>query len=341
MNPELTTVPAEVDERRVGISYSGGGPLLLIELGIAQAFIDLKIVPVAIAGVSAGAIAGAAHALDPIGGAGIKAAAKVLPSLSDHRLGLTKAEIVAKVLGSLLSAQMLPSGLGDNAPIHGMAEEAFKEVTGRPRLTIGDFGKDSRTKLYIGATDRRQCERYWFPDSAEVATALMASSAIPGVFPPVRTTIDGTEGVFIDGAVAQNQPLSKLVLDEKCGTLYACALGYDGEAMREPTDALDNALSAISIVTHESSRLEQAYVECKFAQAGKGNVYHIHPDGPFAITSFTFTETLIREVIDLACRQTKDWINQQGWMPPTAPEAVPLTAVPVSAGERSNGGGRT
>src|SRR2546425_8387930 len=74
MNPYLTSVPADVDEQRVGISYSGGGPLLLIELGIAQAFVDLKIVPVAIAGVSAGAIARTGHALDPDGGAGIQGA---------------------------------------------------------------------------------------------------------------------------------------------------------------------------------------------------------------------------------------------------------------------------
>ena len=340
MNPYLTSVPADVDEQRVGISYSGGGPLLLIELGIAQAFVDLKIVPVAIAGVSAGAIAGTAHALDPVGGAGIKAAAKALLTVSDHKLGLTKAEIVAKVLGSLLSAQKLPSGLGDNAPVHDMAEGAFKEVTGRPRLIVGDFGKDSRTKLYIGATDRHQCERYWFPDSAEVATALVASSAIPGVFPPCSMTVSGNDGLFIDGGVAQNQPLSKLVVDEKCGTLYACAVGYDGEAMRDPADALDNALSSVSIITHESSRLEQAYVECKFAQAGKGKVYHIHPDGPFAITSFNFTESLIRDVIDLACRQTKAWITENRLRRPTEPEAVPA-AVPVGSGGRPNGEGRT
>ena len=340
MEPYLTNVPPDVDEDRVGISYSGGGPLLLIELGIAQAFVDLKIVPVAIAGVSAGAIAGTAHALDPTGGAGIEAAAKALLTVSDHKLGLTKAEIVAKVLSSLLSAQKLPSGLGDNAPVHDMVEGAFKEVTGRPRLIVGDFGKDSRTKLYIGATDRHQCERYWFPDSAEVARALVASSAIPGVFPPCRMTVSGNDGLFIDGGVAQNQPLSKLVLDEKCGTLYACAVGYDGEAMRDPADALDNALSSVSIITHESSRLEQAYVECKFAQAGKGKVYHIHPDGPFAITSFNFTESLIRDVIDLACRQTKAWITENRIMPPTAPEAVPA-AVPVGSGGRPNGEGRT
>lgn len=338
MQPYLTTVPAGVDEQRVGISYSGGGPLLLIELGIAQAFVDLKILPVAIAGVSAGAIAGTAHALDPIGGAGIKAAARALINVNDHKLAVTIFDIVGNVLGSLISARHLPAGLGDNAAVRGMAESAFKEVTGRPRLSVGDFGRDSRTKLYIGATDRNACERYWFPDSADAAMALVASSAIPGIFPPTKITIDGTNCLYIDGGVAQNQPISKLVEDDKCGTIYACAVGYDGEPIREPKDALDNALSSISIITHESSRLEQAYVEAKFAQAGKGKVHHIHPDGPFNIANFNFTESQIRAVMDLACQQTKTWIEDNNLMPSV--ESKP--AVPVGAGSVAgpSGGGR-
>ena len=333
--PILQNVSPDVDEARVGISYSGGGPLLLIELGIAQAFVDLKIIPVAIAGVSAGAIAGTAHAFDPVNGTAIKAAASALLTLSDHKLGLTKAEIVAKVLGGLITTQRFPLGLGDNAPVQPMVEGVFKDLASRPGLTVGDFGNGSRVKLYIGATDRHQCERYWFPDSAEVADALVASSAIPGVFPPRKIVIDGAEQLFVDGAVAQNQPLSQLVLDS-CGTLYACAVGYDGEPMTDPADALENALSSISIICHESSRLEQGYVELKFQQAGKGKVYHVHPPGPFGISGFNYTESQIKEVMDLACQQTKDYIQSQGWMPLAAPVAAPVSPVPVGAS--SNGG---
>src|SRR3989442_4460115 len=129
MNPYRTTVTADVDEQRVGISYSGGGPLLLIELGIAQAFVDLKIVPVAIAGVSAAAIAGTAHALDPVGGAGIAAAARALVNVSEHKLGLTKAEIMAKVMGPQISSQHLPTGMGANATVPGLAASSLKDMT--------------------------------------------------------------------------------------------------------------------------------------------------------------------------------------------------------------------
>src|SRR5215471_2605331 len=77
-----------VDKRRVGISYSGGGPLVLVELGCAKAFIECGIRPVAIAGVSAGALAGAAHALDPVDGAGIDLACELLADIHRDTLAL-------------------------------------------------------------------------------------------------------------------------------------------------------------------------------------------------------------------------------------------------------------
>jgi len=125
------------------------------------------------------------------------------------------------------------------------------------------------------------------------------------------------------------------VLAEKCGTLYSCAVGYDGETMGDPADALDNAMSAISILSHESSRLEQGYVELKFEQAGKGKVYHIHPPGPFSISGFNYTDTQIKEIMALACQQTKDYIQQQGWMPPgiPAPAAAPVPVGAAAGGE--------
>jgi hypothetical protein len=130
-------------------------------------------------------------------------------------------------------------------------------------------------------------------------------------------------------ARAQNQPLSQLVLNDRCGTLYACAVGYDGEGMGDPADALDNAMSAISILSHESSRLEQGYVELKFQEAGKWKVYHIHPPGPFNISGFNYSADQIAQVITLACQQTKEYIQQQGWIP---------AAVPALAGGTGQGG---
>src|ERR1700682_6473636 len=83
----------KVDRKKIGSSYCGGGAMVLIELGIANAFVDLGIVPAVIAGASSGALAGAAHALDPVGGAGIRVAAALLGGGANRTLGAGAAEV--------------------------------------------------------------------------------------------------------------------------------------------------------------------------------------------------------------------------------------------------------
>lgn len=75
----------EVDRDRVGISYSGGGPLVLVELGCVRAFVECGIRPAAIVGVSAGARG--AWRWD----AGVRTSPFHLPSLSSshRRCGVT------------------------------------------------------------------------------------------------------------------------------------------------------------------------------------------------------------------------------------------------------------
>src|ERR1700682_266695 len=87
----------KVDRKKIGISYSGGGAMVLIELGIANAFVDLGIVPAVITGASSGALAGAAHALDPVGGAGIRMAAAILGGVTNRTLGLGIDQVIGRL----------------------------------------------------------------------------------------------------------------------------------------------------------------------------------------------------------------------------------------------------
>ena len=295
----------DVDRSRVGISYSGAGPLLLVELGVAQAFVDLGIRPHAIAGVSAGAIVATAHAIDPVNGAGIGAAMRGLAKVSNHSLGLS----VARVLERAAWERTRLMGLGDNASIEGLLVEAFRAVAGRDRLTFDEFGRDGRPLLIVKATDRLTGEGVRFPGGADVATALVASSAIPGVFPPKAIG----DRLFVDGGVVDNQPLSELAL-EGCGTLYACAVGYDGELLRAPTNLFDNWMKAMSIALHAASRLEQDYVQLQLD--GAGVIHHIHPPVlELPVRGFDFTPEVIAKVTRDACDETRAWITEHRLLP--------------------------
>jgi predicted acylesterase/phospholipase RssA len=304
----------QVDRRRVGISYSGGGALLLVELGVARAFVELGVRPAAIAGVSAGAIAGTAHAIDPVHGEGIAAAARGLERISNRVLGLSLPHIALEVVWE---RQRL-AALGSNEPIQGLLAGAFRDLAGSERLTFGHFGREGRPRLIVGATDRRLGTPVRFPDDADVADALVASSAIPGVFPPKRMTMAGEDVLLIDGGVVGDQPLSVLAL-EGCGTIYGCAVGYDGERLTTPANLIDNWMQAVAIGRHRAAILEQAYVTSWLA--GQGVVHHIHPEVPFPVTGFDFDRDSIARVLHDASEATKRWITVNDLLPPGGDDA--------------------
>jgi NTE family protein len=294
-----------VDPDRVGISYSGGGPLLLVELGIAQAFVDLGIRPYAVAGVSSGSIAAAAHAIDPVGGAGIAAAAKAMEQVSNHSLGLS----VGQVLEHAALERTRLMGLGSNESIQGLLADAFRDLAGQDRLTFDHFGRDGRPMLIVKATDRRAGTGFRFRGGADVAEALVASSAIPGLFPPKSIG----DQLFVDGGVVDNQPLSELAL-EGCGTMYACAVGYDGGLLAAPTNLVDNFMKAMSISLHAASRMEQDYVQLRLDRSGV--IHHIHPPViELPVFGYDFTPVVIAKVVRDARENTKTWITEHGLLP--------------------------
>src|SRR5215207_309238 len=290
-----------VDPEAVGISYSGGGPLVLVELGIAKAFVRKGIVPAVITGCSAGAIAGAAQALDPIGGKGIDMAAEQLSTVSNGFLGLDAWHVIPRVLRHRFRT---PS-LGDNAAIGPLIRDGITKWLGLKDVRIGMFAPPELPKLLIVATNVEDGTSYWFPDEATLEDALIASSAIPGVFPWRTPAHDGQIRTLVDGGVVTNQPLSILV-EHGCGTLFACAVG--GKApFALPKNALDNALQAVSLLIHQVTKLEEDYVRTKLGNHGR--VHHIHPEVQFPIHQFEFTPRLVQQILDDACQRTIDWLE--------------------------------
>jgi NTE family protein len=297
----LKDTSPEVDPEAIGISYSGGGPLVLVELGIARAFVRKGIIPNVITGCSAGAIAGAAHALDPVGGKGIDMAARQLSNVKNGFLGLDAWNVIPRVLRYRFR---IPS-LGDNATIGPLIRDGVARDFGLQNVTIGTFAPPAFPKLLVVATNVVDGTSYWFPDEATLEEALICTSAIPGVFPWRTPLLGGQQRNLVDGGVVSNQPLSILV-EHGCGTLYACAVGGKAPFV-VPKNALDNALQAVQLLIHQVTKLEEDYVRTKLGEHGR--VHHIHPEVPFPIHQFDFTPRLVEQVLDDACQRTIDWLN--------------------------------
>jgi NTE family protein len=135
--------------------------------------------------------------------------------------------------------------------------------------------------------------------SGPVVDAVLASTAIPGVFPPVR--IDGRD--LIDGGVANNTPISSAIrLGAKrvivLPTGFACAL------KTMPTSAVGKALHALSLLVmrqlvHDIERFS--------SQAA----LHVAP--PLCpIDHSPYDYTACASLIDRALDSTRDWIISGG-----------------------------
>lgn len=291
-----------VDPARIGISYSGGGPLVIVELGVARAFVKKGIVPDVITGASAGALAGAAHAIDPIHGKGIEIAAEICGSFSNSRLGLDVFHVALKLARERFGL----TGLGDNSAFGPPLTAALKRDLGLENVTIGHFRPPDRPKLMIVATDVVNKRAIWFPDETPLDQALTASTAIPGIFPWRQMTVSGESLFLVDGGVVMNQPLSILV-EHGCGTLYACSVGSTAP-LAPPQNLIDNALRAINLSMHQATKLEEDYVRLKLGD--RGTVRHIHPEVMVPTNNFDFSPELVRSVMADAEARTLAWLDE-------------------------------
>jgi len=292
-----------VSRDRIGISYSGGGPLVVLELGVARAFVRRGIRPAVITGVSAGALAGAAHALDPIGGRGVELGMDILAEMSTAGFGLTPEQMIER----LFTQREHMRSLGDNAPLAEAIGRHIREVFALTDMRIGQFAPPERPKLMIAATDRAYGRSVWFPDDTLLTDALLASTAIPAIFPWRETEVDGVARVLVDGGVVNNQPLSNLAL-QGCGTIYAASVGWPPGALPPPTNAFNNALPCIGMMMHQCMRLEAEYVRAKLGD--RGELHELRPHLETPIHGYDFTREQIEEIVERTCAETLDWLDR-------------------------------
>jgi NTE family protein len=169
--------------------------------------------------------------------------------------------------------------------------------------------EEARIPLHITATDVLSGEEVLL-SSGNVETALMASTAIPVVFPHVK--LDGRH--LVDGGVGANTPISSAIAlgAERILVLptgMSCAL-------HEPPRSM--AAVALHVISLQSMRQLDRDVERFAAQA---RITVVPPLCPLAVSALDFSQT--SALIDRATRQTRAWI-EAGGLEQTGPLDVPL-----------------
>ena len=219
-------------------------------------------------GASVGAINGAAYAGNPT---------------------LSGVEHMAEVWRGVRGAEIFPRGAFDGPWAWFQKRAAVHANTGLRKiieagLDYEDLG-DAQIPLEVVTTSLTDGRERWITRGPAVE-AILASSAIPSMFPPV--TIDGD--VLMDGGVVNNVPISR-ALSAGCDRIYVLLCGplhYRPKPPRRPAEAV---LTAFFVAVHarfvrELAALPRGVEVIVFSGGGE-------PSGQYR--DFSATEALIAE----------------------------------------------
>jgi len=222
----VSVTPIRPDPTRPTTAFvlGGGGNLGAIQVGMLRALVERGIHPDHVIGCSVGALNAAALAAEP--------SLSAVDQLEETWRTLDGEAIVSS--GRLSAIWLLTRkyrSLQPNDGLRRLIETA---------LPYRRF-EDARVALHIVATSLRTGGERWF-SSGSVVEPILASAALPAVFPPVE--IDGE--LLIDGAVVNNVPISKAV-HLGANRIYVLHCGNFERPRPAPKRPLDALLQSFSI----------------------------------------------------------------------------------------------
>jgi NTE family protein len=213
----------------IAFVLSGGASLGAIQVGMLRALYEREIAPELIVGASAGAINGAFIASRPT-------TPETAQALAEVWEGLTTLEVfppnpVTAVLGLLGQRDHLVPNDGVKALL---AEHMEFE-----RL------QDAQIRFQVIATDVLSgAERHL--SSGDAQTAVLASTAIPGVYPAIKFD----DEVLVDGGVSDNTPISTAA-ELGATKIYVLPTGIPCTLPSAPKGALQMLVHAITLLINQ------------------------------------------------------------------------------------------
>lgn len=263
---------------------SGGASLGSIQVGMAQALYDEGIRPDLIIGTSVGAVNGAWLA------------------------GERPIDDLVALWRSLRTRQIFPL-----RPLTG-----FRGFIGRRPNLVPNSGlrnllerhvpfaalEDAAVPFSVIVADVSTGEEVRL-DHGPAVDAILASAAIPGVFPPIA--IGGR--CFMDGGIVDNTPISQAIA-AGATDVWVLSTGYSCALPTPPKSAVAMALHGLAML------VEQRFIAETSRRTYPVPVHLIPPPCPIAVTPMDFSQS--EQLMDRARRGTAQWIANG------EPFAIPL-----------------
>ncbi len=263
----------------VGFVLGGGGSLGAVQVGMLEALTDQRVTPDLVTGTSVGSLNGAVIALNPTGAAN---------RLSHAWARITRHQIFP---GGLLSqARTLQHSKTHLFPNSGLA------------AVIADFlgattTFDDLMLPFAAVTMEIATATPYVITAGSLLPALLASAAIPGVFPPVDH--DGKR--LCDGGVVANVPLRQAVA-MGAASLVVLDCTFPGHLLPPPESLAETVLFTAMVTMRSQSVLEAPLVAA--------HVPVVYLPGPAACRcspfNFDSTERLIEEAYEAALSFLRD-----------------------------------
>jgi NTE family protein len=281
---------------------SGGAALGSIQVGMLEALYERGVTPDFIVATSAGALNGAFLATRP--------------------QTVETAEELGDIWRSLRRGRIFPVN-----PVTGMlgflgTRDHLVPASGLRRLmqqhACVDRLEETSIPLHVIATDVLSGEEVRL-SHGPLVDAIMASAAIPGVFPPVEW--DGRQ--LIDGGVSNNVPLSH-ALELGARRIYVLPTGAPCELKAPPRGALPMLLYATSLLVGHRLQADLAGVSAAI------EVVVMPPPCPLPVQPTDFSHA--GDLISQARRDARRYLQARDR--PAGPTRRPRVARTRSAGRR-------
>ena len=203
----------------------GGGRWGAVEVGMIKALDEVGIVPDLILGTSIGAFNGAVIADYP-GREGVDRLTGFWEEVTGTDL------LQTGFFDRALRVATLKPALHDTSELRRLVEHAI-----HPETRIEDL----HTPFQCVAASIENFAEHWF-DSGPLVDAVLASSAVPALFPPVE--IDGEH--FYDGGLVDSVPLGRAV-ELGADLVYVLQVGRMESPLRPPERLYEAALISFEI----------------------------------------------------------------------------------------------
>jgi NTE family protein len=265
---------------KTALVLAGGGSFGAIQVGMMHSLAARGIIADMVVGSSVGAMNGAYYAGDPTL-RGVLQLEAIWRSLRRHDVF----PITWRTLFALLWRRdfLIPhDGLQKLVDDH---------------LPYRDL-EDAQLPVHIVATDLVTGDSVVLSEGS-AAQAIIASTAIPGAFAPVRYK----DYYLVDGAIASNTPV-RVAIEKGARRLIILPTGYACSTQAPPTGAVANALHALTLLIARQlvSELEDI---------GPGIEYFVVPPlCPLVGSPYDFSRT--SDHIERAVASTDAWLEQGG-----------------------------